>query len=71
MKEYCATRVEHDGDYGEIFFANDAAHAKEVCEKLGRFLDGALMLIIPASEMTVEEAYALIDTKNREVHFPG
>ena len=67
MKEFCATRVEHDGEYGEVFFANDVTHAKEVCEKLGWFLDGELMMTIPCSEMTIEEADAFIEQENAKM----
>lgn len=67
MKQYCATRVEHDGEYGEVFFANNETHAKEICEKLGWFLDGELMMTIPCSEMTIEEADAFIANKNNEM----
>ena len=67
MKQYCATRVEHDGEYGEVFFADDIKHAKEVCEKLGWFLDGELMMTIPCSEMTIEEADAFIEQENAKM----
>jgi hypothetical protein len=67
MKEFCATRVEHDGEYGEVFFANDMAHAKEICEKMGWFLDGELMLRVPVSEMTIEQADVFIANKNNDV----
>lgn len=64
MERFLATRVEHDGEYGEVFFADDIKHAKEVCEKMGWFLDGELMMTIPCSEMTIEEADALIEQEN-------
>ena len=67
MKPFLATRVEHDGEYSEEFFAIDATHAKEVCEKVGWFLDGELMITIPCSEMTIEEADAFIANKNNEM----
>lgn len=48
------------------FFANDINHAKEICEKLGWFLDGELMMTIPFSEMTIEQADNFIESKNNE-----
>lgn len=67
MKTFLATRVEYDGEYSEKFFARDATHAKEICEKMDWFLDGELMITIPCSEMTIEEADAFIANKNNEM----
>lgn len=65
MLKFLATRVEHDGEYGEVFFANDTAHAQSVCEKMGWFYDGQIMHSV--SGMTIEEADALIEQENAKI----
>ncbi len=64
MQEFCATRIEHDGEYSEIFWARDKHHAEEVCKKLDWIYDGQLMLIVPCSEMTLEQANSLLARMN-------
>jgi hypothetical protein len=63
---FLATRRDLDGRrYGEVFEAPDWAAARRIADLRGWALDGEVHMVIPAGEITRQEADEIVDRLNR------